>query len=165
MYPQWINDIFEKLRCTNCSAYIKTKHIHGITTEYNPASPFSKLPRAKINANCPRCNTTHQVVQSLPLDIILTAIKAHCTKDFEPPKEEEPFDAPPPPSDPGGCDGQSLCSDCEEPCLPRFDRRQMHPFPISDSEVAAFMRLLERTSFRRDTKSFKRFMSRLEEKK
>jgi hypothetical protein len=165
MYPKWINDIFENLRCTKCSAFIKTKHINGITTEYDPSSLFSKLPKAKVNANCPRCGTTHQVVQTMPLKIIFEAIEAHCSRGSEPAKEMKPADDPLPPIDQGGCDGKAVCGDCEEPCLPRFETRLPQPSPISDSEVEAFLRLLKRTSFKRESKSFQRFMSRLEAKK
>lgn len=168
MYPKWVYDIFEKLRCTQCSERIKTIHINGVMTEFNPNSPFSKIPKVKISMDCPKCRTNHQVVQFKPLDTILRVVEAYCSTDSEQTtgSDEHPFSL----DDQDACDCATDCADQDSdavqdedsPLLPR-DRKLLSP--ISDSEVKAFKRLLHRTSFKRSTKSFQTFMKRLESAK
>lgn len=170
MYPKWVYDIFEKLRCTQCSAQIETEHINGVTTEFNPKSPFSKIPKIRINTRCPRCRTNHQVVQFKPLDTILQVINAHCMADSEQAAECESDEHPITSSGEETCDCATTCADQdpsaeheeEDSPQPR-DRKMLSP--ISDAEVNAFKRLLSRTSFKLSSKSFQKFMKRLESAK
>lgn len=162
MYPPWVNQLFECIGCMKCSKILRPENILSIAVERDHVKAFIPMPMVRIHAQCPRCNCLHQITDERTVEDIRAAIEAQCNRKYEDDSTScsVPGITPPFPS-------PNFPNDDDEPLLafqgtPRqLMKPEGPPRAISDEDEAQFKRLLKRTSFRRRSRSYWKFMYRL----
>ena len=180
LYPQWIKQLFSgKMGCESCSEPLSLDDIIGVGL-YCPdaATDFSVGPQSAVEAYCSHCgNRTHFTINKVLSETVKAVeafyeVIARKRMGHKPPwgtlpspnyKPEEEADKKQPGSDvrPYGhrFRGQGFSEEAERWRNRRRRRRFKIGGPPSDEEVKKFLRRLEKTSFKRSTKSFQKFMA------
>lgn len=176
-FPEWVQRIFNKnMTCTECKAPLTTDGIGSIGLYCSGflLDDFIR-PLCGIEVDCANCGQTTRITAGDNLFDLFKAIECfyeiiastRMGREPDDPKLPSPNDTPrDQPEAPdairrrfGGRFGDVVNGEFGDRAKKRRwqKRRSLHK-PISDEEVARFLRRLERTSWNRSTKSFRKFM-------
>lgn len=155
MYPKWIQDTFRRggFNCTKCRANQMTENICmlGIVAP----QPWSNRPLGIIRTVCSLCGNRTDHSFDTTLTDIVCALEAKFA-EFE----SAPLEPPPivfPKTETGGADLTATASSDESAKPVRPSRRKSQPLKLpTDEEVRRFLKNLGRTSFRTDSKSYRK---------
>ncbi len=156
MVPRWISNML-KGGCPNCDGKLSINDVESIGVQ-RPSS-HDKYPLAIIVVDCPSCDQMIRFLDPQPAAPLFRAVSVFyeqfrkfarngSNKKLQPPSNPDQF-----------CTGGPV--DLFDTLVP--SRSEKHPRkPITDEEVESFRKLLQDTSFRRESKSWQDFLSRLD---
>lgn len=156
MYPKWIQDQFDnnRCRCTKCKAGQLTTNIImiGVCSPHT----WSNRPRGIFTTLCPLCGNGTQHTIDITLSDIIGAVEAK----FDEFESAGPA-APPPikiPKTSTGVYDVTPAGPPKENSKPvRPSRRISQPLqPPTEAEIKQFLKRLKVTSFKTNSKSFKK---------
>lgn len=152
-YPDWLRDTIRRVPCIECGSVLGVGEIVMVGAAVHPAiGPFPSSVALVIECRCWSCKKTLRITEQHSKEEITevcdslldvaeasgghgkTAILGHYA--------EEPTDSPPQPH-------------------VRIDSRDLFDTPIHPKQVEQFKRLLARVSPRRNSKTWRAFLSRL----
>ena len=145
MSPKWIIDIFKVWRCDGCMKPLFPTDIERIGLEYRLSYGDRRDPFVYMEVCCSCCQETYRLSQQRKLKDIQDAIAACHFYLFQgPPKRDTR----------SGC--VAAMASKSSPLTGRLNFPPTTPMP--DAKVRAFLNRLERTSFKRNTKSYRKWM-------
>lgn len=144
--PPWIERIVRSQPCLRCSKPLKLNMLVGVGVMV-PEQPFlgEHRPMAMVMVRCHACTQVSNFISLQELDDILTAARAcydeHANRSY-----------------------QSQCAHAADNTAQDADSPRGHALDrsaVTDDEVQRFVRLLNRTSFKRQSITFRRWLERL----
>ena len=155
MYPKIIQSSFDgRERCRNCKSNLSTSDIALIGVR--PPDPWRNRPLGLYLTICPLCGHRTETSFDIALADLIAAVEAKWA-EFEsaPPAKPMPFVMPQknvPPNDPEPTIEQPSNSKVVRP-----SRRNGQPLqPPTDAEIKRFLARLKVTSFKTNSKSYKK---------
>ncbi len=145
MSPKWIIDIFKAWRCDGCMKPLFPTEIERIGLEYRLSYGDRRDPFVYMEVRCSCCQETYRLSQQRKLNEVQEAIAA-CHFYL--------FQGPPKRSTRSGYVAAMASKQSQK----SGRLGALSSEPISDAKVRAFLNRLERTSFKRNTKSFRKWM-------
>ena len=164
--PLWVKAMFSEIggSCMNCRWQLTISDIEAVGLR-GPAHAYESDPLVELTVQCPNCGQRHAFQDRRTLPEVLHAV--HWFHEYV------LLDLPPEPSGPSrvfdpllrrarheqqrkgpGRGGRQLAN--------RPSRRRDSPkTPMTKAEVQQFLRMLGRTSLKRNSKSWARFLERL----
>jgi len=144
MCPKWMIEIFKALRCGDCKKPLFPNELERIGMEYRLSPGNRRSPFVILEIRCSCCQQTYVISEQRNLRDIIEAITACHIYLFQgPPKEGD----------------ESACAVAELPNLPHAGRFRIPPTtPMSGVKIRSFLKRLERTSFKRKTKSYRKWI-------
>lgn len=169
MYPDWITRSIDTHYCHICSTKLSVDYIDQLGIAWPGESEKSKRgPWVRLIVICPACNHPHCFRYRRRLPDIIDAISLlFQIIELEAPAGNIPnlFDKCK--YDDDDSDIVKRNPELESELLERFHsknpskKRSMPKTPITDEEFRIFLNILERTSIRRNTKSWRLFVRRI----
>jgi len=171
-WPEWIRELFtERMTCPHCKHRLRLEHVVGIGINFSHASwPFDRQPIARIIVVCDQCfkNTDIEMIQDKESILMgVDAVFNHIESQREFTEKASPFLPspnldPPPADDEDHLDVIPNKTSAEKRMDTNRSRRKAHlKKPPGDREVETFLNKLKATSFKRSSKSYRKFMRAL----
>ncbi len=156
MYPKWIQDQFEnnRCRCTKCKAGQLTTNIImiGVCSPHT----WSNRPQGIFTTLCPLCGNSTQHTIDLTLSDIVGAVEAKFD-EFESAGPAEPPPIKIPKTSTGVPDVTPAGPSDEKSKRVQPSRRNSQPLqPPTEAEIRRFLARLKVTSFKTNSKSYKK---------
>ena len=166
-YPTWITAMFDPpRRCSKCDGTLKIDQIVavGLYTP-NEVSDTAAGPMAGIEVRCDDCGQLLRITSDVDVDDIAAGTKAfyHLILEHRMDTEHKVWVRLPSPNfiEKNKVPKHNDAFGLREGRIKRVRRDAALQQMPSDKEVQVFLNKLRRTSFKRDSKSFKRFMTEL----